>query len=60
MHPIDYALMQQAAALYELPETDFVKLSLYVFSRDVVALLGETNTRRTGIQAAQNPHFLNR
>ena len=57
MHPIDYALMQQAAALYELPETDFVQLAVYLCSRDVVALWGETKTRRTGNQTARNPHI---
>jgi len=44
MHPLDYALMQQAAALSDLPEADFVQLAVYLHSRDLVAQWGETGT----------------
>ena len=40
MHPNDYAKMQKAAALYKLPETDFVQLAVYLCARDLVAQCG--------------------
>lgn len=53
MHPLDYALMQQAAALSDLPAADFVQLAIYLHSRDLVAQEAETRTHRTIRPTAQ-------